>query len=96
MKSLRELERDLETLESQVSKHSLHVTLEDGRNLQLNFKSADASLMLLVSAIENGDHPYKPYIMQTVKGGPNEGQFALICKAIWESHARIAVEKAGI
>lgn len=96
MKSLRELERNLETLESAVSAHALHVTLEDGRNLQLNFKSADASLMLLVSAIKNEDHPYKPYIMNAVKGGPNEGQFALTCKAIWESHIRIAAEKAGV
>jgi len=96
MKSLRELERNLETLESAVSAHALHVTLEDGRNLQLNFKSADDSIMLLCSAIKNEDHPYKKYIMQAVKGGQDEGQIALTCKAIWRSHELIAAEKAGV
>lgn len=52
--------------------------------------------MLLVSAIKNEDHPYKKYIMQAVKGGQDEGQIALTCKAIWRSHELIAAEKAGV
>lgn len=95
MRSLRKLERNLETLESQASKHALHFTLEDGQNVQLNFKSYDDSIGILSSAIKNENHPYKKYVMQAVKGHPEEGQFVMTCKAIWESHSRIKAERAG-
>jgi len=49
----------------------------------------------LGSAIKNEEHPYKKYVMQTVKGHPDEGQMVLLCKAIWDSHARLEAEKAG-
>lgn len=96
MRSLRELEKNLETLESHASKHALHFTLDDGQNIQLNFKSYDDTLGIMTSAIKNEDHPYKKYVMRAVKGHPSEGQMVLTCKAIWESHSRIAAEKAEV
>lgn len=95
MKSLRKLERQLEALEAEITKHALHITLEDGRNIQINFREPDGIIGVLGFAARNEDHPYKKYIMRAIKGHPDEGQMIMVCKALWESHARIAAEKAA-
>jgi hypothetical protein len=95
MKSLRELEKQLEALEAEATKHALHMTLEDGRNIQINFREPDGILRVFGYAIRNEDHPCKKYIMQAVKGHPDEGQMVLLCKAIWDSHDRLEAEKVA-
>jgi len=96
MKTLRELERELETLEDETTKGTLRMTLDDGRNIKINLGDQDGILRFLGSAIKNEDHPYKKYVMRAVEGHPEEGQFVMLCKAIWEAHSRIAAEKAGV
>lgn len=95
MKSLRELEKQLETLESETDKGSLRFTLEDGRHVKINLGDPDGTILLIKSAVKNENNPYKKYIMQATEGHPDEGQIVMLCKAIWESHARIAAEEAG-
>ena len=94
MRTLKELEKQLETLEAETDKGALRMTLDDGRNIKINCGDQDGILKFLGSAIKNEDNPYKKYVMQAVSGHPEEGQIVMICKAIWESHARIAAEKA--
>ena len=95
MKSLRELERQLETLEAATDKGALFLTLEDGRNIKINCGDPDGVIRVLSAAIRNDDHPYKKYIMHAVRGIPEQGQIVMTCKALWNSHSRIAAEKAG-
>jgi hypothetical protein len=63
---------------------------------QINLGDQDGILRFLDLAVKNEDHPYKKYIMQAVAGHPDDGQIVMLCKAIWQSHDRIAAEKAGV
>jgi hypothetical protein len=96
MKSLRELERDLEALESVTAKGALFFTLEDGQNVKISCGDPDGVIRVLRAAIRNEDHPYKKYIMHAVRGIPAQGQLIMTCQAIWNSHSRIAAEKAVV
>lgn len=87
MKSLRELERQLKTLEAATNKGTLYMTLKDGRNIKINCGDQDGIIRVLGAAIKNEDHPYKKYVMQAVSGTPEQGQLVMTCQALWKSHA---------
>jgi hypothetical protein len=96
VKSLRELEKQLETLESKAESGALYMTLDDGRHIKINCGSPDGVLNLLSSSIKNEDFPYRTYIEHAVSGVPEQGAFVMTCKAILESIERIEAEKAGV
>lgn len=95
MRSLRELEKQLETLESQAESGMLYMTLDDGRHIKINCGCPDGMINLMSSAIKNEDFPYRKYIKHAVSGVPDQGAFVMTCRAIIESIERIEAEKAG-
>ena len=96
MRSLRELEKQLEALESRAESSMLYMTLDDGRQIKINCGSPDGMLKLLSSSIKNEDFPYRKYIEHAVSGVPEQGAFVMTCRAILKSIERIAAEKAGL
>ena len=96
MKSLRELDKQLETLESQAELGMLYMTLDDGRHVKINCGDQDGMIRLMKNSIENKDFPYRKCIKHAVAGIPDQGMFVLTCRAIIESMERIEAEKAGL
>jgi len=96
MRSLRELERQLEVLESQSGSNMLYMTLDDGRNIKINCGSPDGMINLISKVPQNKEHPYRKYFEHAVKGHPDQGQMVLLCKALIESFERIEAEKQVI
>lgn len=96
MKSLRELDKQLNALESQAESGMLYMTLDDGRRIKINCGSPDGMIKLLSSAIKNEDFPYRKYIEHAVSGVPGQGAIVMTCRAIMESIERIEAEKAGL
>ena len=96
MKSVRELEKQLENIESQAEKGMLYMTLDDGRHIKINCGDQDGIINLMKNSIENKDFPYRKCIKHAVAGIPDQGMFVLTCKAIIESMERIERDKAGL
>ena len=96
MKSLREMEKQLDTLEAASDKGALYMTLDDGRHIKLVCGSQDEMLNVLTSSIKNEDFPFREYIKHAVAGVPSQGALVMTCRAIIESFEMNAAAKEGL
>lgn len=96
MRSLRKLEKQLETLGFRAEKGILYMTLDDGSHIKINCGSPHGIIKLTFSAVKNEDFPYREYVKHAVSGVPHQGAFVMIWRAIIESIERIKTEKAGL
>lgn len=96
MRTLKDLDKQLQRLEVQAEKNNLFMTLEDGRNIKIRSGSPDGIINLMRNLVQDANHPYRELFKQAIKGYRDQGQIVLICKALIESSERVELEKRTV